>query len=115
MKIEQIDEFTEAYIKSIQNGWDKDTDDFVKTCVYGNLRTFSHKLSEFIISQNTIPKDLVWYGPHSCKRCDPTALNGTMIVKAGNGAPDDLEFNFVHDSQYPNHVWVQHRCFESRD
>lgn len=49
--------------------------------------------------------NLVWYGPHECQRgCK------VMIVKAGNGAPEDMQFNFVHDSQYPNHKWVKHVC-----
>lgn len=55
-------------------------------------------------------KKLVYYGPHSCQKCDPKGKLGTMIVKAGNGAPDYLEFDFVHDSQYPNHVWKKHEC-----
>lgn len=37
---------------------------------------------------------LVYYGPHACPECDPGGLKGTMIVKAGNGAPDWLEFNY---------------------
>jgi hypothetical protein len=46
---------------------------------------------------------LVYYGPHPCKKC------GEMIVKAGNGRPDYLEFDFVQDSHYPNHVWKYHQ------
>ena len=53
-------------------------------------------------------KKLVYYGPHPCQKCDKEGTKGTMIVKAGNGAPDNLEFNFRHDSQYPNHVWKKH-------
>lgn len=101
-----IDNFTEAYIKSLD--WSKETDDYSRTLVAGNLRAFSHKLAEFIASQNTIPMDLVWYGPHPCQKCDPKGKLGTMIVKAGNGAPDDLEFDFVQDCNYPNHVWTKH-------
>lgn len=54
-------------------------------------------------------RNTVWYGPHPCAKCDPDGKKGTMIVKAGNGAPDDLEYDFVHDSQYPNHVWQKHQ------
>lgn len=50
-------------------------------------------------------KNAVWYGPHKCERgC------GAMIVKAGNGAPNSWEYNFVHESQYPGHVWKKHVC-----
>lgn len=54
-------------------------------------------------------KNAVWYGPHLCNRCK---LEGkeVMIVKAGNGAPATMEYNFVHDSQYPGHKWVKHDC-----
>lgn len=52
----------------------------------------------------------VWYGPHPCQKCDADVKKGTKIVKAGNGAPDDLEFDFVHDSQYPGHKWSKHIC-----
>lgn len=55
-------------------------------------------------------KKLVYYGPHSCQKCDKSGKKGTMIVKAGNGAPDSLEFNFNHGSHYPNHVWKRHQC-----
>ncbi len=55
-------------------------------------------------------KNLVYYGPHPCQKCDPKGKNGTMIVKAGNGAPDYLEFDFVQGSSYPNHDWKQHKC-----
>lgn len=55
-------------------------------------------------------KDLVWYGPHPCPKCDADGSRGTSIVKAGNGAPDYLEFDFVHDSHYPGHRWIQHKC-----
>ncbi len=55
-------------------------------------------------------KNLVYYGPHPCQKCDKDGQKGTLIVKAGNGAPDHLEFDFVHDCHYPNHVWKQHAC-----
>lgn len=57
-------------------------------------------------------KNLVYYGPHPCQKCDPTGKRGTMIVKAGNGAPDNLEFNFTHGSHYPNHKWKGHKCLD---
>ncbi len=57
-------------------------------------------------------KNLVYYGPHSCQRCDPKGRLGTMIVKAGNGAPDELEFDFVQGSHYPNHTWKKHKCVD---
>lgn len=62
--------------------------------------------------KETVIRDesLVYYGPHSCQKCDPKGKLGTLIVKAGNGAPDSLEFNFTHGSHYPNHKWVQHKC-----
>lgn len=41
----------------------------------------------------TDPK-LVYYGPHPCQKCDPKGDRGTLIVKAGNGAPDYLEFDY---------------------
>lgn len=53
--------------------------------------------------------NIVYYGPHSCKKCDADGSKGTMIIKAGNGASDELEFDFVQDSHYPNHVWKQHQ------
>ena len=55
-------------------------------------------------------QDLVYYGPHPCQKCDKDGKKGTLIVKAGNGAPDDLEFDFTYDSHYPNHVWKKHIC-----
>lgn len=54
-------------------------------------------------------KKLVYYGPHPCQKCDPDGKKGTMIVKAGNGAPDTFEFNYVHGSNYPGHVWKKHK------
>jgi hypothetical protein len=59
---------------------------------------------------NKTDKKLVYYGPHPCQKCDPTGKLGTLIVKAGNGAPDNLEFDFAHDSHYPNHIWKKHKC-----
>ena len=38
--------------------------------------------------------DLVYYGPHPCQNCDKDGKKGTMIVKAGNGAPGNLAFEF---------------------
>ena len=54
-------------------------------------------------------KKLVYYGPHPCQKCDPKGTKGTMIVKAGNGAQDNLEFDFTHNCQYPNHTWRKHK------
>lgn len=59
---------------------------------------------------NKTDKDLVYYGPHACQKCDMDGKKGTLIVKAGNGSSDELEFNFTHDSHYPNHEWKQHVC-----
>lgn len=56
--------------------------------------------------------NLVYYGPHPCQKCDPTGKLGTMIVKAGNGVPNKLQFDFIQDSHYPNHVWLQHKCID---
>ena len=70
------------------------------------------KLDEIVDKLNSLEKtgdeNIVWYGPHPCQECDPDGKKGTMIVKAGNGADKSLEFNFVHDSQYPNHKWIRH-------
>lgn len=52
--------------------------------------------------------NIVYYGPHPCPKCDADGSKGTMIIKAGNGAPVEWELDFVHDSHYPNHVWKQH-------
>jgi len=60
--------------------------------------------------KNYKDKKLVYYGPHACQRCDPQGKNSTMIVRAGNEALNSLEFNFTHDSHYPNHVWKKHKC-----
>lgn len=57
-------------------------------------------------------KSLVYYGVHPCQRCDKDGKNGTAIVKAGNGASEKFEFDFVHDSYYPNHVWKKHKCIK---
>ena len=51
-------------------------------------------------------KTATWYGPHECQTCG----KGTMIVKAGNGAPDSMQYNFTHGSNYPGHKWVKHVC-----
>lgn len=50
---------------------------------------------------------LVYYGPHPCQVCDPNGLHGTIITKAGNGAPDSLEFDYPREvtmstRMYPN-------------
>lgn len=55
-------------------------------------------------------RSLIYYGPHPCQRCDPKGKFGTLIVKGSNPESDDLEFNFVHDSHYPNHIWQKHEC-----
>lgn len=68
-------------------------------------------------------KSLVYYGPHPCRRCDPKGKKGTRIVKAGNGAPDYLEFDYSKKADdvktdgswpYPNThknlSWKRHKC-----
>lgn len=55
---------------------------------------------------------LIYYGPHPCQKCDPSGKKGTMIVKAGNKAPEYLTFDFIHGSHYPNHVWKKHKCID---
>lgn len=55
-------------------------------------------------------QSLIYYGPHPCQRCDPTGKHGTLIVKASAPQSSDLEFNFVHGSHYPNHIWKKHEC-----
>lgn len=46
-------------------------------------------------------KDLVYYGPHPCRKCDPDGKFLTKIVKAGNGAPDYLEFDYPGAADNP--------------
>lgn len=71
-------------------------------------------------SAYTHPK-IVYYGPHPCQKCDPEGLKGTLIVKAGNGAPDDFEFEFgpnqkeeksefsyPYPSTHPDLNWMKH-------
>ena len=66
---------------------------------------------------------LVYYGPHPCQRCDKDGKKGTRIVKAGNGAPADLEFDYPQKEAekipmtgypYPNNCselpWNRHEC-----
>ncbi len=68
-------------------------------------------------------KSLVYYGPHACAKCDPKGLKKTLIVKAGNGAPDNLEFDypasadavktdgsFPYPNTHPELIWNQHQC-----
>lgn len=70
-------------------------------------------------------KNTVYYGPHSCQKCDKTGKKGTLICKAGNGAPDMLEFDYPVDqaeilildgkgTPYPNThselAWERHIC-----
>lgn len=64
-------------------------------------------------------ENLVYYGPHPCQKCDKNGKNGTLIVKAGNGAPDNLEFDFpagklIGSENYPNSkpdwYWRRHMC-----
>lgn len=42
---------------------------------------------------------IVYYGPHPCQTCDKNGKKGTMIVKAGNGAPENLEFEFPNEAK----------------
>lgn len=62
---------------------------------------------------------LVYYGPHPCQKCDKKGKNRTIIVKAGNGAPDSFEYDYPlkdHEIQlqYPNTrpdwKWKRHKC-----
>lgn len=69
---------------------------------------------------------LVYYGPHSCQKCDPHGTNSTAITKAGNGAPDSFQFDYPMTIgaamekgapfAYPNNeqgadsVWTEHVC-----
>lgn len=62
-------------------------------------------------------KKIIYYGPHPCQKCDADGTKGTLIVKAGPGTSKEsnkkfekMEFNFTHDSHYPNHVWKKHKC-----
>ena len=57
-------------------------------------------------------KKLIYYGPHACQKCDPKGLLGTMIVRAEYKGKV-FQFNFTHDSHYPNHVWKKHSCTET--
>lgn len=68
-------------------------------------------------TERSADPSLVYYGPHSCQKCDPFGDKGTLIVKAGNGAPDDLEFDFPRGIKqgiiYPNDrsdlIWIKHQ------
>ena len=61
---------------------------------------------------------LVYYGPHSCQKCDKDGKKGTLIVKAGNGAPDNLEFDYpagkptgiTYPNDEPDWYWRRHLC-----
>ncbi len=68
-------------------------------------------------------KSLVYYGPHECRVCDKIlGEKKSRIVKAGNGAPDDLEFDYPDEADkvktdgswpYPNThpklKWKKHK------
>lgn len=73
-----------------------------------------------LVADYADPK-LVYYGPHPCQTCDPKGKKGTFIVKAGNGAPDYLEFdypnkmvdvssrgNWFYPNEEPTLKWVRH-------
>jgi len=54
-------------------------------------------------------KKLVYYGPHPCQECDKDGAKGTLVVKAGNGAPKNLVFNYPKEGvPYPNYFWKKH-------
>ena len=55
-------------------------------------------------------RSLVYYGPHPCEQCEKNGVIDTMIIKASYPAPADMQFDFDHDSHYPNHIWVKHVC-----
>lgn len=65
-------------------------------------------------------KSLVYYGPHPCQKCDPKGKAGTLIVKAGNGAPATLEFDFpaghsvqvIYPNDKPEWYWRKHKCLD---
>ena len=53
---------------------------------------------------------IVYYGPHPCQKCDPEGTKGTMIVKAGNGASDKMEYDYPKVGiAYPNYKWPKHK------
>ena len=51
-------------------------------------------------------KNLVYYGPHPCQKCDKRGTKGTLIVKAGNGVADSLEFDFPKTLQHDKYPWA---------
>jgi len=78
------------------------------------MKKKQHKevIDRFKLLNDARISSLVYYGPHPCQKCDPKGKKGTMIVKAGNGASNKLQFDFVHGSHYPNHQWQQHKCID---
>lgn len=63
---------------------------------------------------------LVYYGPHPCSDQNGNRKTGNFgcnarIVKAGNGAPAELEFDFPAEGvAYPNYVFTPHVCAEHK-
>ena len=60
----------------------------------------------FMLKDNSI---LIYYGPHPCQQCDVDGSKGTLIVRAGNGAPRNLIFDYPQII-YPNTKWKKHKC-----
>lgn len=67
-------------------------------------------------------KKLVYYGPHPCQKCDSDGKKGTMIVRAGNGAPDNLQFDYpkethgastAYPNTHPKFLWKTHKCIDT--
>lgn len=60
---------------------------------------------------------VVYYGPHPCKDTNDGRKGcDQLIVKAGNGAPDYLEFNaqeaegIIYPNTHKGFKWTRHKC-----
>lgn len=71
---------------------------------------------------NKTDRNLVYYGPHTCQKCDKNGKKSTLIVRAGNGAPSYLQFDYPKEAEgistaYPNThsklTWKTHKCIDA--
>lgn len=57
---------------------------------------------------NYLNKNLIYYGPHHCQKCDKDGKKETLIVRAEKNGKI-FTFDFVHGSHYPNHIWKKYK------